>query len=228
VGDTVAVKAASGERTLRISGLVLVPTVGGADALGETGLVTEQGFLTLDPSATLSVAAIRVPPGAGPGAAGRIAALAGSRDAGRGDPPPAIVNLRRVRAMPMLIVGAVGFLGVLSLGHLMIVTVRRRRLDHAILRAVGATPRWLAAVVHWQATITTVVVIAVAIPVGTAGGLTIYRQFVDRVGARTDATVPFLWLGAALLALLALANLAAAAPARTSRHKVATAVLTGG
>jgi ABC-type lipoprotein release transport system permease subunit len=133
-----------------------------------------------------------------------------------------ILNLHRVRNIPFLVVSAVGALAILSLGHLMIVAVRRRRRDLAILRALGATPRWLTAVVHWQATIIAGTVLAIAIPTGSALGRSLYRAFVEHVGARTDVTVPLAWLGATLVALLTLANLVAAVPARrTSRNSPA-------
>jgi ABC-type lipoprotein release transport system permease subunit len=119
-------------------------------------------------------------------------------------------------------------LAILSLGHLMIVAVRRRRHDLAILRALGATPRWITGVVHWQATITTVAVLAVGIPLGSALGRLVYRGFIDHVGTRTDVIVPFAWLGIALLALLGLANLVAAVPARRSSRDSPALTLTEG
>ena len=71
------------------------------------------------------------------------------------DTPSEVVNLGRVRDVPFLVASIVGALAVLSLGHQMIVAVRRRRRDFAILRALGVAPRWLTSVVHWQATMVT-------------------------------------------------------------------------
>ena len=227
VGETLVVKGASGSRRLRVSGLALVPPVGGADVIGGSALVTSAAFLALDPSATMNTAAVRVSRDASPAARQRIGKLVGS-PVGPLDRPPAIVDLRRVRAMPYVVAATVGVLALLSLGHLMIVSVRRRRLDHAILRAIGAGPRWLGGVVHWQATITTLVVVVLAIPIGTVLGNTIYRQFVDRVGTRTDVLVPVLWLCAALGMVLLLANVVTAVPARKSRHDTPTRLLTRG
>jgi hypothetical protein len=217
VGDQLVVKGASGPRTLQVTGLALLPPVGGANSLGQAGLVTRGGFLAIDPSATMNTAAIKIAPNAAPGAVNRIVALTGS-SSGHLDPPSVILNLHRVRNIPFLVASAVGALAILSLGHLMIVAVRRRRRDLAILRAMGATPGWLTGVVHWQASIITATVLAVAIPGGSALGRLLYRVFVENVGARTDTTVPLAWLGATLVALLALANVVAAVPARrTSR-----------
>jgi predicted lysophospholipase L1 biosynthesis ABC-type transport system permease subunit len=224
-GDRLAVNGASGSRTLRVTGLALVPPVGGADSLGKSGLVTKGGYLGIDPSATMNTAAVKIARDAAPGAAKRIATLTGS-SAGHADPPPVILNLRRVRSIPVLVASAVGVLAMLSLGHLMITAVRRRRRDLAILRALGATPRWLTGVVHWQATILTATVLAVALPTGSALGRLLYRAFVQHVGARTDVGVPIAWLGITLLALLILANVVAAVPARRTSRNAAALTLT--
>lgn len=225
VGDPLAVKGASGIRALRVTGVALVPPVGGVDGVGNGGLVTKAGFVAIDPSATPNTGAIRIAAGAGPGAAKRIGALLGARVGGI-DPPPAIVNLDRVRTIPFLLAGAVAALAVLSLGHVMVVAARRRRRDIAILRSLGATPRWVTAVVHWQATLTAAAVLVVALPIGTALGRSIARSFVDRLGAATDSVVPVAWLAGTILILLVLANLVAAVPARRSARDAPARALT--
>lgn len=225
VGDPLELDAASGERTLAVVGLALVYTASGADELGKSGLVAEGGLLSLDPSATMNTGAIQLAPGAPPGAAERLEALTGS-SIGRADRPPAIVNLHRVRNIPTLVAAVVGVLAMLSLGHLMIVAVRRRRTDHAILRALGASPRWVIGVVHWQATIMTTLVVLLAVPIGAAVGRVHSRELTDSVGARDDTVVPVLVLGAAAVGVIALANLAAAIPGRRSRADAPTRMLT--
>jgi hypothetical protein len=225
VGDTIPVSGPSGDHKLKVTGLALVPPVGGADGVGEDALVTEAGLLALDPSATLSTAAINIAPHAKPGAAHRISQATQSAVGGN-DPPPTIVNLRRVRNVPLLVAVAVGVLALLSLGHLIVSTVRRQRRDHAILRAVGATPRWLRGVVHWQVTITTAVIVAVAVPIGTALGRTLYGKMVEHVGARTDVLVPFAVLAAAMFAAFVLANALAVVPARVRAREAPSRLLT--
>jgi hypothetical protein len=210
-GDRLTVKGASGELAMQVTGLVLVPPVAGADKLGKGALVARGAFLRIDPSAGMNTAAITYRPGSGP--ARRLAKLTGVQ-AGGVDPPPTIVNLRRVRSIPFLVSAAVGSLAMLSLGHLMIVGVRRRRRDLAILRSFGASPRWLSGVVHWQATLVTGLVLVVAVPIGGVLGRSLFRAFVDHVGVRPDVVVPFGWLAATIIGLLGAANLVAAVPAR--------------
>jgi predicted lysophospholipase L1 biosynthesis ABC-type transport system permease subunit len=224
VGDALEVNGASGPGTYRVVGLALVPPVGGADSLGKSALVTNAGFLRLDPSAKMNTEAVRVAGDAPPGAATRIGAAIGS-PIGQSDPPPAIINLRRVNNIPLFVGLAVGLLVMLSLGHLMIVSVRRQRLDHAILRAIGATPRWVSGVIHWQASLITLVGAAVALPIGIAAGRLIYGRVVTDIGAKGDVGVPVLALAGAVAILLVLANVSAALPARRSRRDSPTTLL---
>jgi lipoprotein-releasing system permease protein len=224
IGDALKITGASGPGTFRVVGLALVPPVGGADSLGKSGLVADEGFLRLDPSASMNLGAGRVARHAPPGAAQRIGAAIGSQ-VGQSDPPPAIVNLRRVSNIPLLVGLAVGLLVMLSLGNLMIVTVRRQRLDHAILRAIGATPRWISGMVHWQASVVTVVAVTVALPVGIRLGWLIYARLATDIGAKGDVAVPLLPIAGAVVGLLVLANVSAALPARRSRRDAPTRLL---
>jgi FtsX-like permease family len=226
VGDSLTVSAPSGPRTLHVTGIVVVPSVGGVDGLGKGSAVTSEGFAALDPDAAMNTATLRLPPGAPAGAADRVGELLGSRF-GLPDRPSSILNLQRVRAIPFLVAGAVGALAVISLGHLMIVTVRRRRRDLAVLLALGASRRWVSAVVQWQATIVTAAVLALALPLGAAAGSAVYRRFIDPVGVSTDTVQPVVWLGIALLAVILAANIVAAVPAARARRIAPARMLTG-
>jgi ABC-type antimicrobial peptide transport system permease subunit len=80
-------------------------------------------------------------------------------------------------------------------------------------------------VVHWQATLIAAALLVVAVPVGMAAGRSLYRAFAEDIGARADVSVPFTWLGAALLGLIVLANIAAAVPARRAARLTPARVL---
>jgi ABC-type lipoprotein release transport system permease subunit len=217
VGDELTGSGATGERTLRVTGIGLIPGVAGADVLGQIALVTAEGLARIDPASTMAQVTVDVADDAPPGASARIAELTGMA-AGQLDPPPAVVNLRRVRTVPVLVAMAVGALGTLSLAHLMLVAVRRRRRDFAVLRAVGAPRGWLSRVVHWQATVTTLVILCIAVPAGGLAGSSLYRRFADHLGARPDSILPVADLALGLVALLALANVVAAVVAHRVRR----------
>jgi hypothetical protein len=224
VGDELRGTGAAGPRTLRVTGVALIPGIGGADVLGEVGLVTEGGFTSLDPDATMGEAAIGLTPDAPPGAAERISALTGMA-AGQFDRPSKIANLDRIRTIPSMVALAVGALGVLSLGQLMLVAVWRRRRDFAVLRAVGAPRRWLTSVVHWQATLTSAVILGVALPAGALAGASLHRRLAEQIGTRPASSAPILELAATFAGLLVLANLAAAVAAHRVRRDSPSEVL---
>lgn len=216
-GDTIRASAVAGARTLRVTGIVVAPPVNGADVLGDVSLVTDEGLEALDPEVGLSFVGIDLAPGTGTAAIGRLADVTQSA-VGPLDPPLAIVNLGRVRAMPLFVAVAMAGLALLSLAHVLIVSVRRRRVDHAMLRALGATPRWIGTVIMLQATVTTVVVGTFAVPVGVAVGQIAYRQLATAVGLVDSAQVRALLFVAVAIPAVVLANVVAAVPARRSRQ----------
>ena len=71
---------------------------------------------------------------------------------------------------------------------------------------------------HWQASLLTVLVFAMAVPLGFIVGRGTYRLVADRIGAQTDVFLPVLPLLGVLGSLLLLANLAAAVPSRRVRR----------
>lgn len=141
------------------------------------------------------------------------------------DRPSTILGLDRVRWTPHLVAAMVGVLGLASLGHQLLVSATRRRPDVVVLWALGTSGRRLRAVVHWQAIVFAVVVVAVATVTGVTAGRAVFRLFVDRVGAANDVGVPSLLLGGVLVALLAFANAVAAIPARQARRRSPARVL---
>jgi hypothetical protein len=226
-GDPLTLATASGRRTLVVTGTVQPPSVAGADLIGDGAVVTDAAFRTIAPDQPAHTAVIDLVPGSFDRATRRITALTGMA-AGQVSPPTAVTNLDRVRSIPFLVAAVVGGLAVVSLGHQLLVAVRRRRVDLAVLRTFGASRRGVTRVIHLQATIIALVVLALAVPLGIAAGTSIYRPFVERIGARQDLVVPGGWVVAALTAWIVLANLVAAVPARRARRTAPAQVLASG
>ncbi|MEO6318812.1 MAG: FtsX-like permease family protein [Acidimicrobiales bacterium] len=122
-------------------------------------------------------------------------------------------------------VGALAALLLLSLSHQLITSSRRRHRDLAVLRALGADDRWVSSILHWQVTFLVVAVAVAALQLGVAAGRVAYSTYIDRIGVRTDPSVPYAQLAAILVILLALGNLAAVAPARRARRTAPGRVL---
>jgi FtsX-like permease family len=120
---------------------------------------------------------------------------------------------------PYLVAAVAGVLALLNLAHHLILSTRRRRRDLAVLRALGADRGWVTDVVHWQASLFTIVVVALGAPIGIAAGRVVYRTFVDRIGAVDTVTLPFGLYALTLAGLVALANVMAAHSAHRARHQ---------
>ncbi|HEX9259660.1 MAG TPA: FtsX-like permease family protein, partial [Acidimicrobiales bacterium] len=216
VGDELDVRSAAGEVTLRVTGLAVIPGVEGG-GLGNGAIVTRAGLERLEPGVTLGNALVRLKGGASAGVVQRLSDDIGMQ-VGQFDPPAEIVSIERVRSVPYLIALALGALAVLSLAHQLIVSARQRVRDLAIMHALGSSGRSLVATVHWQATAFTLVVAALALPLGYIGGRFVYRRFVESLGAQEVVEVPWAAAAITLVALLVAANLAASIPARLARR----------
>lgn len=218
VGDELTVSAVDGSRTYRIVGLAVIPPgIEGADGVGQGALVTMAGLDRLDREARSGSAAIRLRPGAGQEAAERLFETTGMA-IGPFNVPPVIVGLTRVRAIPFLVAATLGLLTALGLAHQMITSTRRRGRDIAVLRSLGADRWWVTRVLHGQATVFALAVLALAGPVGFVGGRLVYRAYVDGVGVATDVAVPFGLLSTLALVVIGLANLVTVFPARRARR----------
>ncbi len=140
--------------------------------------------------------------------------------------PAQIVDARSTRTIP-IVVGAV-FAVVLVIGVAFVTwaSVRARRRELAVLRAVGFTSRQLRRSVVTEAVAIATVALAVGIPLGVLVGRFLWRAFADDLGVLPDlgdAWVPVLLTVGAGLVLAALAALvpawlaARAAPAPALR-----------
>lgn len=215
VGDDVELAGPTGSRVFRVSGLTVVPGLGGVDGVGRDALVTLGGMRRLDPEAQAVGVGIVMRPGWTRAAVQRLADDVGL-DAELGQPvlPPPIANLDRVRGVPYLLVALSSVLGALTVSHALVVSARNRRKDVAVLGALGADGRWLRTVVHWQAMACTMVPLVAGIPVGIIAGREVFRVLADRVGVVPDATVPTAAVVLVAASAVVLANVAALLPAR--------------
>lgn len=226
VGDDVVLAGPSGPQAFRVSGLAVIPSLGGVDGVGHDALVTLDGMRRLDPDALGIGVGIVMRPGWTLATVRRLAAQLGLEEQ-LGQPvlPTPVANLDRVSGVPYLLVGLVSALGALTIAHALLVSARNRRKDVAVLGALGADRRWLSTVVHWQAISFTVVPLVAGVPIGMLVGRQIFRLLADRVGVAPEATAPLRAIVLVLLAALALANLAALVPARRARRLDAAALL---
>ena len=139
--------------------------------------------------------------------------------------PAQIVNYRSTGTTPILLAAGLALGAVIALGLALMASVRRRRRDLALLKALGFTPRQLASAIAWQASIAAVVGVVVGVPLGIALGRWLWTLFAREIGAVPAPTVPVWWTVVAALAAVILANVVAAFPGRTAARTPTALVL---
>ena len=126
--------------------------------------------------------------------------------------PTDLVNFGRVQDLPLLLGVALSLLALLTIIHLLLTSVRRRRRDFAVLRSLGFTRRQVRNAVRWQAGTLTGAALCLGIPAGVLCGRIAWRIFADQLGILPVAVVPLVALAVLVPAALALAAAVAAGP----------------
>jgi hypothetical protein len=207
---------------MRVVGrMVLTPSiVNGQIRIGDGALVTMQTFkASLAPgqgndseSTGENVFTIRFKPGVH-----RAAALARLRTDFPGTVltalrPADIENLRRVSALPSVLAALFAAVALVTVGHMLVSSVRRRRHDVAILRTMGFVRRQVAAAVAWQATTVALVGLIVGVPLGVAAGRWTWGLVASQLGVRDEPVVPLLVVVIVVAGTLLVANALASLP----------------
>ncbi len=139
--------------------------------------------------------------------------------------PAQIVNYRSIGATPVILAGGLALGAIVALALTLVASVRHRRRDLALLKALGFTPRQLAAVVAWQSTVTAVVGVIVGVPLGIVIGRQLWTVFARNINAVPDPTVPVLSVVLVALGALVFANVVAAIPGRIAARTPTAMVL---
>ncbi len=122
-----------------------------------------------------------------------------------------ITSLERVRSTPLVLAALLGLLAAVTVAHALVVSVRRRRLDLAVLRSMGFTPGQVSRAVGWQATTVAGIAAAVGIPLGIVVGRIAWSAVARQLGVVNEPIIPLAAL-AALPAAVIFANLVAVVP----------------
>jgi hypothetical protein len=243
LGGAVSVSASPGGKTtaLRVVGTASMPTIGasglphlemGTGALVASSLIPAPGrnpfddpltgpefvFVNYRPDAPRAAAASSLV-----GIAGRL-----GNSANFGvflspvQHPAEIVNYRSMGTTPAILGGALCAGAVVALGLTLLTSVRRRRHDLALLKALGFTSRQVAGVVAWQSNIAVAVGALLGIPLGVLAGRAMWAGFAREINAVPLPTVPVGLLAAVVVGALLLANVVAAVPGRIAARTSTT------
>jgi hypothetical protein len=139
--------------------------------------------------------------------------------------PAQIVNYRSMGLTPLLLAVALAAGATVALGLTLVASVRRRRRELAILKAIGFTPAQLQWSVLWQAGVVAVVGIVVGLPLGIALGRWLWTLFAEEIGAVPAPAVPLWSITVASLVAFALAIGLSAIPGRLAARTPALSAL---
>jgi putative ABC transport system permease protein len=172
------------------------------------------------PPPSLNTVLVRFSPDVGPQAGtGRLTARV--TQAGpfsvQGPPTPTdLINFGRVRNLPTLLGIALGGLALATVAHLLITSVRRRRRDLAILRALGFTRGQVRRTAALQAGTLTGTALAVGIPLGLVCGRVAWQTFAHHLGILPVLDIPLQQFAVVIPVALGLAVAIAALPGETA------------
>jgi hypothetical protein len=201
-------------RPMTIVGTTVFPALSDTLGLGTGAALTPAGLRYLVPAETTmpSPAAVfvRFRPGVEPQAgrqdlAARLAE-AGSFTVDGPATPTDLLNFGQVQDLPQVLGIGLAAVALLTIAHLLITSVRRRRRDFAILRALGFTSWQVRGTLCWQALTLAGMALVIGVPAGIACGRLGWQVFAHQLGITPVVAVPL-----AVLALVAAGWLAAAA-----------------
>ena len=139
--------------------------------------------------------------------------------------PAEIENYRSIGATPVVLAAGLAAGAVVALGLTLTASVRRRRRDLALLKALGFTQRQLVACVAWQSTVAAVIGVIAGIPLGIALGRWLWVLFARDIYAVPLATVPVPLVIYVGFGALVLANAVAFLPGRYAARTPTALVL---
>jgi ABC-type lipoprotein release transport system permease subunit len=119
-----------------------------------------------------------------------------------------------VRVVPKLLMGFLALLAAAAVAHVLATSVRRRRRDFAMLRALGMTRRSTRSIINLQGTAVAIAGLVVGIPVGIFVGRIGWHLIANRVPLRYVQPLALVAMIVVVPAALVLVNILALAPGR--------------
>jgi ABC-type lipoprotein release transport system permease subunit len=127
--------------------------------------------------------------------------------------PQEVGDVGRVRGAPVLFAVVFALVAAAALAHLLLLCVRRRRRDLAILKTLGFTRGQVQAAVAWLATTVAAVGVVVGVPLGLALGRFGWNMFAEGLGVKAEPVLPVGLSFLVVPGVVLLANVIAALPA---------------
>jgi hypothetical protein len=215
IGDTVKV----GDATMDVVGQAVFADVEDGYPLADGALLSAEGMEALGDTVNRESAhtsyAVRVRDGADRDAAvERLTAL--NRDEAPESPTlaPDIARLGQLDNLPGYLAVFLFVVALLAVAHALVITMRVRRQELAVVRALGATRRQSIRTLAWQATAIGVLGVVIGLPAGVILGRYVWATVARAYGVADDSPWPLFALVVVLPLTVLLANALAWWPGR--------------
>jgi ABC-type antimicrobial peptide transport system permease subunit len=244
VGDTVTFSnGVSKPSTLLIVGTATMPAIEDGLGMGSGALVASSDFprslLNLQDAPIFgpNVILIRTRPSVTPAAAYRslkkvnreINATPSEQGIAGGVVkvlrPVEIVNFHSMGTTPTIFSACLALGAIAALGITLGASVRRRRRDLALLKALGFTQRQLSSAIAWQATVAALFGAVIGVPLGIVIGRQLWIIFARSIDAVPSPSLPVWSLVLVGLGTILFANVVAAIPGRIASRTPTALVL---
>jgi hypothetical protein len=219
VGDTVAIAGFDG--SFDVVGRAVLPGVGlyqGADrtSIGDGALVAEAAFD--ERGGPLKRVVVGLEPGSDAAAVGqRLNALfdpIGGAFIQSAMRPADIESLEALRSLPVVLSSALALIVAVNVVNALVMAVRQRRRDVAVLRALGSTNGAVAAMGFWQGATVAVAGLLVGVPLGVVAGRWLWTVLANNYGTFAEPIVSLTALATLGAAVIVIASVSAVVPAR--------------
>jgi hypothetical protein len=218
-------------RPMTIVGTNVFPTMSDALDLGIGAALTPGGMhyllpakFTIPPSLF-----VRFRPGVEPQAGRKDLATrldrAGSFNVDGPATPTDLLNFGQVQDLPQALGIGLAVVALLTIAHLLMTSVRRRRRDFAILRALGFTSWQVRGTLCWHVLTLAGIALVIGVPAGIACGRLSWQVFAHQLGITPVVAVPLAVLAVMAAGWLAAAALIAALPGEAATRNRAARVL---
>lgn len=226
IGDQVTVATTDGPVTATVVGRAVLPAIGtysGADktAMGEGAIVDAS---LLDPFGSFHAIALELEPGADVVAvqAGleTTTAFYGPLVEAYGEPAE-VDSLRALAAFPRWLAAALAVLVGIPVVHSLLVSIRGRRRDLAVLSALGARPATLRSIGLVQGLTVVAAGVVIGLPFGVVAGRLSWSTVAEAFGTIPEPVVPVAAVGLLAVSVLIVGALVGGVPTwRTNRRAI--------
>jgi ABC-type lipoprotein release transport system permease subunit len=128
--------------------------------------------------------------------------------------PFEVDRLEQVHLLPWILGAFVALIGVLGLGYGLVISVRRRSRELAVLKTIGFRHRQVMGTVGAQATVYAALGLLAGVPVGYAVGRAAWSEIADSAGFDVVAILPWWFVAVVVVGTLLAANAVAWFPGR--------------